>query len=67
MNSAAHGVSREIGIVHGLRENSLACEGGVAMDKQRKIFFAAAFSGAILLGASAAYGYRIDCFQMAGI
>ena len=67
MNCAAHRVSRKIGIVHGLGENSLACEGGVAVDQQRKIFFAATFSGAILLGASAAYGYGIDRFQMAGI
>ena len=67
VNRAADGVSGEIGVVHGLGENALSGECGVAVNEERKIFFAAAFAGAVLLGASAADGDGIDGFEMAGI
>ena len=57
----------KVGVVHGLGEDALPGECGVAMDEERKIFFASAFAGAVLLGASAADGDGIDGFEVAGI
>jgi hypothetical protein len=37
------------------------------VDEERKIFFASAFAAAVLLGASAADGYGVDSFEVAGI
>ena len=67
VNRAADGVSGEVGVVHGLGENALSGECGVAVDEKRKIFFAATFPGAILLGAGAADGDGIDGFEVAGV
>src|SRR6266851_285358 len=67
VNGAADGVAGKVGIVHGFGEDALSGESGVAVDKQRKVLFAATFAGAILLGAGAADGDRIDRFQVAGI
>ena len=67
VNRAADGVTGKIGVVHGLRENALAGECGVAVDEQRKILARTIFPGAILFGARAADGDGIDGFQMAGI
>ena len=67
VNRAADGVARQIGVVHGLGEDALSGERGVAVNQQRKIFFASAFAGAVLLGAGAADGDGIDGFEMAGI
>ena len=67
VNGAADGVSGQVGVVHGLGENALSGECGVAVDEQRKIFFASAFAGAVLLGARAADGDGIDGFEMARI
>ena len=67
VDGAADGVSGKVGVVHGLGEDALPGECGVAVDEQRKILFAAPFSGAVLLGASAADGDGIDGFEMAGI
>ena len=67
MNRAADGVAGQVGVVHGFGEDALSGERGVAVHEERKIFFASAFAGAILLGASAADGDGIDGFEMAGI
>ena len=67
VNGAAGGVAREVGVVHGLGGNALTGECGVAVDQQRQKFFAAAFAGAVLLGAGASDGDGIDRFQMAGV
>ena len=67
VNRAADGVAREVGVVHGLGENTLSGECGVAVDEKRKIFFAAAFAGAILLGTGAADGHGVDSFEVARI
>ena len=58
VNGAADGVAGKVGVVHGLGEDALSGESGVAVDEQRKIFFASAFAGAVLLSARAADGYR---------
>ena len=67
MNGASDGVAGKVGVVHGFGEDSLASEGGVAMDQQGKIFFASAFASAILLGASTADGDGIDGLEVAGV
>jgi hypothetical protein len=67
VNGAADGVTGKIGIVHGLGEDALSGEGGVAVDEEREIFLASAFAGAVLLGAGAADGDGIDGFEVAGI
>ena len=67
VNGAADGVAGKVGVVHGLRENALSGECGVAVNEQGEIFFAAAFAGAVLLGASAADGDGIDGFEVAGV
>ena len=67
MDRAADGVAGEVGVVQGLGEDALSGECGVAVDEERKIFFAATFAGAILLGAGAADGDGIDGFEMAGV
>src|SRR5271166_3075011 len=66
MNGAADSVAGEIGVIHGFREDALSGKGGVAVNQQGQIFFAAAFSSAVLLGASAADSYGIDGFEVAG-
>ena len=67
MNGAPDGVSREIGVVHGLSEDALSSKRCVAVDEQRKIFLATTFASAVLLGAGAADGHGIDGFQMTGV
>ena len=67
VNRAADGVSGKVGVVHGLGEDALSGECGVAVNEERKIFLAAAFAGAVLLGAGAADGDGIDGFEMAGV
>ncbi len=67
VDGAADGVSGEVGVVHGLGEDALSGECGVAVDEQREIFFASAFAGAVLLGAGAADGDGVDGFEVAGI
>src|SRR6201997_4480034 len=67
VNRAADRVPRKIGVVHRLGENALSRKGCVAVDEQGKIFFAAAFSGAILLSARAADRDGIDGFEVAGV
>ena len=67
VNGAADGVAGKVGIVHGLGEDALSGEGGVAVNQKREISSRAAFAGAVLLGASAADGDRIDSFEVAGI
>ena len=65
VDGAADGVSGQVGVVHGLGEDALSGECGVAVNQQWKIFFASTFSGAVLLGAGAADGDGIDGFEMA--
>ncbi len=67
MNGAAHGVARKVGVVHGFGEDALSGERGVAVNEEREIFFASAFTGAVLFGAGAADGYGIDGFEVTGI
>ncbi len=67
VDGAADGVAGEVGVVHGLGEDALSGECGVAVDEERKIFFASAFAGAVLLGAGAADGDGIDGFEVAGV
>ena len=67
VNRSADRIAGKVGVIHGFGKNALSGESGVAVHEQRKIFFAAAFAGAILLGAGAADGDGIDGFQMAGI
>jgi hypothetical protein len=67
VNGAADGVAGEVGVVHGLGEDALSGECGVAVDEEREIFFASAFAGAVLLGAGAADGDGVDGFEMAGV
>ncbi len=63
----AHGVARQIGIVQCLRHDALPGKCRVPVHQQRQILFFPAFSGAVLLGASAPDGHRIHRLQMAGI
>ena len=42
-------------------------KGRVAVHEQRKIFFASTFAGAVLFGACASDGDRINSFEMAGV
>src|SRR6266849_4587045 len=67
VNRSADGVGGKVGVVHGFGEDALSGKGGVAVDQQGEIFFASAFASTVLLGASAAYRYRIDGFEVAGI
>ena len=67
VNGAADGVAGKVGVVHGLGENALSGECSVAVNQQWQIFFASAFTAAVLFGASAADGDGIDGFEMAGI
>ena len=67
VNGAADGVAGKVGVVHGLGEDALSGESGVAVDKQREIFFASAFAGAVLFGAGAADCDGIDGFEVAGV
>ena len=67
VDGAADGVARKVGVVHGLGEDALSGECGVAVDEQRQIFFASAFAGAVLLGAGAADRDGIDGFEMTGV
>ena len=67
VNGAADGVAGKVGVIHGLGEDALSGESGVAVDQEREIFFASAFAGAVLLGAGAADGDGIDGFEVAGI
>jgi hypothetical protein len=67
VNRAAHGVSRQVGVVHSLGENSLARERGIAVHQQREVLLASAFAGAILLGARAPDRHGVDGFQVARI
>ena len=53
--------------IEGLGHDALAGKCRIAVDQQWQVFLPAVFSGAILLGAGAAHGHRIDSFQMAGI
>ena len=67
MNRPAHGVAGEIRIVQRLRGDPLSCKRRVAVHQQRQILCLAVFARAVLLGARAAYRYRINRFKMAGI
>ena len=67
MNRAAHGIARQVGVIQGLGHHALSGESGITVNENGKIFFPAAFSGAILLGARPADRDRIHCFQVAGI
>ena len=67
VNRAAYGEAFEVGVVHGLGENSLPRKRRVAVHQKRQIGFAPAFAVAILFGARAPDGDRIHRFQMAGI
>ncbi len=67
VDGAADSVAGKVGVVHGLGEDALSGERGVAVDEEREIFFAATFAGAVLLGAGAADGDGIDGFEVAGI
>src|SRR5258708_7974133 len=67
VNGSADGVAGKIRIVHGLGEDALSGESGVTVYEEWKIFFASAFSSAVLLGAGAADSDRIDGFEMAGV
>ena len=67
MNRAADRVACEIGVVDGLGHNTLACEGGVAVNEERQDISLAVGASAVLLGACAADGYRVDGFQMARV
>jgi hypothetical protein len=67
VNRPADGEAGEVGVVHGLGENALAGERGVAMDQQREIFFSSAFTGAVLFGAGAADSDGVDGLEMAWV
>ena len=67
VDGAADGVAGEVGVVHGLGEDALSGECGVAVNEERKIFFATTFASAVLLGAGAADGDGIDGFEMTRI
>src|SRR5579872_1564382 len=67
VNRAADGVSRQVGIIHRLGENALPGKRGIAVDNQWQIFFAAAFAGAVLLGAGATDRDGIHRFKMARV
>ena len=67
VNGATDRVAGKVGVIHGFGEDALSGECGIAVDKQREIFFASAFAGAVLFGARAADGDRIDGFEVAGI
>ncbi len=67
MQGAPRGIAGQVRIVHGLGGNALSGKGRVAVHEQRKKFFASTFPGAVLLGACASDGDRINSFEMAGI
>src|SRR5215469_5263978 len=67
VNGSADAVSGKVGIIHRFCQNPLSRESGVAMDKQREVLLTSALSGAVLLGAGSADGYRINRLQVAGI
>ncbi len=67
VNCPAHGVAGKVGVIHGFGENALTGKGGISVNQERKILFAPAFAGAVLLGTRAAYGDGIDGFEVAGV
>src|SRR4030095_1943642 len=67
VDRATDGVAGKVGEVHGLGEDALSGESGVAVDEQGEIFFAAVFPGAVLLGTCAADSHGVDGFKVAGI
>ena len=67
VNGAADGVACEIRVVDGLGQNTLACEGGVAVNEERQEFLCSIGASAVVLGARAAHGHRIDGFKMARV
>ena len=64
MDGAAGGVAVELGHVERFGNNTLAGEGGVAVDQQRNDAFALEVTEAILLGTDNAFDNRIDGFQV---
>ncbi len=67
VDGAADGVSRQVGIVHGLGEDALTGERCVSMNQEGNIFFGATFARAVLLGARAAHGDGIDGLEVAWV
>ena len=67
VDRAAHGVAREVGVIHRLSRDALSGKRRVAVHQQRKIFRLAALAGAVLLGARASHRDRIDRLEVAGI
>ncbi len=67
VNGAADGVAGKVGVIHGFGEDALSGEGSISVNEKRDVFFAAAFSGAVLFGAGAAHGDGIDGFEVTGI
>ena len=67
VDRSAHGVAGEVGIIDGLRGDTLSGKCGVAVHEQREIFCLAAFTGAVLLGPGAPHRHRIYGFEVAGI
>src|ERR1700722_12419365 len=67
VDGPADGIAGKVGIVHGLGENALSGEGGIAVDEEGEIFFASAFTSAVLLGAGASDGDGVDGFEMARV
>src|SRR6185369_293672 len=67
VNGAADRVACEIRVVDGLGQNTLACEGGVAVNEERQEFLCSVGASAVVLGACAANGYRVDGFKMARV
>src|SRR5947209_7038591 len=67
VDGPADGVPAEVRVIHGFGEDALSGKGRIAVDEQWDIFFAPTFSGAVLLGARAAYRNGIDGFEVTGI
>src|ERR1700688_1805030 len=67
VNRSAYRKTAHVGIVHGLRGNALAGEGGVPVHEDGQILFLSAHTGAVLFGASASHRDRINGFEVARV
>src|ERR1700728_3656432 len=67
VDAAADGEAIDTGEVHGLGPDALAGEGGVAVDDDGKDAVGAVRTNAVLMGACAAHGDRIDGFEVTGV
>ncbi len=67
VEGATYTVARNVGEIQSFGEDALAGESAIAVNQQWDELVAAAFTFAVLLGASAADGYGINSLKMAGI